>query len=135
MYGARKGAKAVKKLERICTSGDLSPEEATVFRALSARANYLVQDRPDIAFSTKELCREFAIPNAASDQKVIRVVRYLVGLPRLVYRYQWQEAQTHFDVYTDSDFAGCKIAGDLHQDGSLCMAVIASAIGQLRNLL
>ena len=107
-YGARKGAKAVKKLERISTAGDLSPAEATTFRALSARANYLAQDRPDVAFSTKELCREFAVPNAQSFQKLKRAVRYLVGLPRLVYRYGWQETPAHFDVFTDSDFAGCQ---------------------------
>ena len=56
-HAKRQGAKAVKKLERIHSSGDLSPVEATGFRALSARANYLAQDRPDLAFSTKELCR------------------------------------------------------------------------------
>ena len=80
----RKGAKAVKKLARINSGGNLNPEEATLFRALSARASYLAQDRPDIAFGTKELCREFAIPNASSYHKLKRVVRYLVGLPRLV---------------------------------------------------
>ena len=46
----RQGAKAVKKLERVSGTGDLNPTEATLFRALSARANYLAQDRPDLAF-------------------------------------------------------------------------------------
>ena len=55
---ARQGAKAVKKLERLeSASAVLTPEEATTYRALSARANYLAQDRPDVAFYTKELCR------------------------------------------------------------------------------
>ena len=49
----RQGAKAVKKLERVSTSGDLSSAEATMSRALSARANYRAQDRPDRAFSTQ----------------------------------------------------------------------------------
>ena len=66
----RQGAKAVKKSERVSGTGDLNPTEATIFRALSARANYLAQDRPDLAFSTKELCREFAVPNQASYQKL-----------------------------------------------------------------
>ena len=83
-HAKRQGAKAVKKLERIHSSGDLTPVEATGFRALSARANYLAQDRPDLAFSTKELCREFAVPNAASFFQLKRVITYLVGLPRLV---------------------------------------------------
>jgi len=62
----RQGAKAVKKLERVSSTGDLNPHEATMFRAFSARANYVAQDRPDISLSTKELCREFAVPNQAS---------------------------------------------------------------------
>ena len=107
-HAKRQGAKAVKKLERIHSSGNLSPTEATGFRALSARANYLAQDRPDLAFSTKELCREFAVPNAASFMKLKRVVRYLMGLPRLVYRYAWQDKQSHLDIFTDSDVAGCQ---------------------------
>ena len=123
---ARKGAKAANKLERISSSGNLSPAEATVFRALSARANYLAQDRPDISFSTKELCREFAIPNQQSYIKLKRVVRYLIGLPRLVYHYDFQDDPKKFDVYTDSDFAGCKTSrrstsGGVVMHGSHCI--------------
>ena len=57
-YQKRSGAKATKKLEQLESVGhELNPKEATVFRALSARANYLAQDRIDIAYSSKELCR------------------------------------------------------------------------------
>ena len=81
----RKGAKAVKRLERAENAEFLlSREEATLFRALAARANFLSQDRPDINFSTKELCREFSQPNQKSFLKLKRLVRYLIGLPRLV---------------------------------------------------
>ena len=86
MAKKRAGAKATKKLERLVSKGfGLEPAEATMFRALSARANYLSQDRPDISFAAKELCREFAIPNKNSFLKLKRLVRYLCGLPRLVY--------------------------------------------------
>ena len=51
---ARAGAKIAKHLERLQSAGPiLDPEEATAFRALAARANYLAQDRPDSAFATK----------------------------------------------------------------------------------
>ena len=107
--GARAGAKTVKKMEQLQSVGhELSPEEATMYRALSARANYLAQDRTDIAFSCKELCREFAVPNKNSYLKLKRVIRYLVGLPRLVYKFDFQSLPTHADIYTDTDFAGCK---------------------------
>jgi hypothetical protein len=79
-----------------------------MYRALAARCNYLSQDRPDIAFSSKELCREFSIPNKASFQKLKRLARYLCGLPRLCYTYRWQAMPEVLDVYVDTDFAGCQ---------------------------
>ena len=51
----RQGAKQVKRLEQLSsTSYALSPEEATMYRALSARCNFLAQDRTDIGFRSKE---------------------------------------------------------------------------------
>ena len=105
----RQGAKMVKNMERLNSPGHvLSPEEATMFRALSARANVLAQDRGDISFSGKELCREFAVPNRNSYARLKRVVRYLVGLPRLIYKFDYAEVCEYADVYSDTDFAGCK---------------------------
>ena len=81
-FQKKSGAKATKKLEQLESVGhELNPKEATVFRALSARANYLAQDRVDIAYSSKELCREFAVPNQRSYNKLKRLVRYLVAHP------------------------------------------------------
>ena len=46
----RKGARAVRKIEHEADQDNrLTPEAATTYRALSARCNYLAQDRPDIA--------------------------------------------------------------------------------------
>ena len=57
-YQKSSGAKATKKLEQLESVGhELNPKEAAVFRALSARASYLAQDRVDAAYSSKELCR------------------------------------------------------------------------------
>ena len=56
-FKGRQGIKAVKTLERLeSTAQILTPEKATTYRALSARADYLAQDKPDAAFSTKRLC-------------------------------------------------------------------------------
>ena len=67
----RAEAKATKKLERLVSKdSELEPAKATHFRALSARANYLSQDRPDISYAGKELCREFAVPNNNSFLKL-----------------------------------------------------------------
>ena len=63
-YAKRVGAKKAKKLELDKNSEFvLSQADATTYRALAARCNYLSQDRPDISFASKELCREFSIPN------------------------------------------------------------------------
>ena len=108
-YKKRVGAKTAKKLEMSEHSEfTLSREDATMYRALAARCNYLSQDRPDITFSSKELCREFSIPNLNSFKKLKRLCRYLAGLPRLVYRYKWQDMPDRIDVFVDTDFAGCK---------------------------
>jgi hypothetical protein len=108
-FKKRLGAKTAKKLELSENSEfELAPADATMYRALAARCNYLSQDRPDIAFSSKELCREFSIPNKSSFQKLKRLARYLAGLPRLVYVYKWQALPDTLDVFVDTDFAGCQ---------------------------
>ena len=107
----RAGAKAVKQMERISAEYTLSPEDATTYRALSARANFLSQDRGDIQYATKELCREFAVPNRNSYNRLKRVGRYLVGKPRIVHRYDFGQGVSDpdvIDIYVDTDFAGCK---------------------------
>ena len=109
----RHGAKAVKKLEMAGNATDLlTPEQATTFRALSARGNYLAQDRVDISFATKELCREFAAPANSSQLRLKRLARFLVDARRLVYRYDWlTDADTQeLTVYVDTDFAGCRVS-------------------------
>ncbi len=78
----------------------------TAFRGAAARANYLAADRPDCQFAAKEVCRWMAKPTSSSWQALKRLCRYLVGLPRLVHIYRWQEVDT-VDVYTDTDWNGC----------------------------
>ena len=78
----------------------------TAFRGAAARANYLAADRLDCQFSAKEICRWMSRPTESSWAALKRLCRYLVGLPRLVWLYRWQEVNT-MDIYTDTDWAGC----------------------------
>ena len=104
----RLGAKEVKKLERSSDkSGLLTPEQATVYRGHAARENFLALDRPDTAFATKELCRDFSTPTNRSIEKLKRLVRYLVGKPRLLWTFPFQTPAARMDTYVDTDFAGC----------------------------
>ena len=79
---------------------------ATPFRGSAARGNYLGPDRLDAQFSFKEICRFMSSPTTASWTALKRVCRFLVGRPRLVYKFYAQEV-SHLDVYTDTDWAGC----------------------------
>ena len=63
----------------------LSASDATMYRAIAARYNYLSQDRPDIPFSSKELCRGFSVPSQNNFEQLKRLVRYLASKPRRVH--------------------------------------------------
>ena len=125
----RQGAKAVKKIEMAGNANDLlSPDQATTFRALAARGNFLAQDRVDISYSTKELCREFAAPANSSHQRLKRLARFLIDARRLVYKYDWQDSATasELTVFVDTDFAGCRVTrrstnGGTMMRGSHCL--------------
>ena len=85
----------------------MDADQSTAFRALSARANYLALDRPDLCFGAKELCRDFAKPSSKSVGRLKRLVRYDVCKPRLVWRYDYESPSKALDVFCDTDFAGC----------------------------
>ena len=81
----RKGARATKKLEQPQSKGHaLRHEDATAYRGRSARGSYLSADLPDISFSSKELCREFARANQTSFIELKREATYLKTRGRLV---------------------------------------------------
>ena len=84
----------------------LEPHLFSAFRGSAARANYLAADRIDVQFGAKEVCRWMAKPTQQAWNALKRLCRYLVGLPRLVFRYDYQHAES-VEVYTDTDWAGC----------------------------
>ena len=58
--------------------------ERTRYRSVVATGNFISQDRPDVRFAVKELCREMARPTCASRRKLKKLDRYLSGQPRVV---------------------------------------------------
>ena len=80
---------------------------ASRYRALVARANYLAQDRPDIQFATKELCREMSDPTLRGWNGLKRLGRYLVAYPRYVQEFRRQGRQPNLITWVDTDYAGC----------------------------
>ena len=88
---------------------ELTKNEKSEFRGCCALLNYLGLDRSDIQFATNQLCREMAKPTRKSMMKMKRIVRYLVGAERLVWRFnEWNGDRDYarLDVYVDSDWAG-----------------------------
>ncbi len=85
----------------------LSPEQSTLFRAVAARANYLSQDRYDIQYSTKEICRSMATPTQGAWRKLKELGRYLISKPRCVWVFKWANYTGNIRVYTDANWAGC----------------------------
>ena len=98
----------MKAAERLSECGEyLDEQESTNYRQLAARANYLAMDRPDVGYATKELCRHLSAPTKDSVEALKRLVRYLVGRPRLVWFSPMQTSSNRCDVYVDTDYGGC----------------------------
>ena len=83
LVGARKvGTPGVKGNAEV--GEPLNGQDATQFRALAARGNYLAQDRVDIAYAVKELTRCMSKPTSKDMVTLKRLGRYMVGRPRLI---------------------------------------------------
>ena len=86
----------------------LEDTEASMFRAIVARCNFISPDRPDIAYAVKELARHKSNPRRGDMQRLERLGRLLRGRPTLQQLYCWQGAQEVMRTYSDADWAGCK---------------------------
>ena len=87
---------------------ELTASEARVFRSVVARANYLAQDRPDVRYSCKELCRAMSRPCVGAWRALKKLCRYLKGNPAIVQSVPIGIGSCHqLDVFVDSDWAGC----------------------------
>ncbi len=89
----------------------MEAKDATRYRAIVARLNYMAADRADIQFAVKEAARHMSTPTKSNWHALKRIGQYLKGRPRLVLRYQWQSCGGTVVTYTDSDWAGCKKTG------------------------
>ena len=85
----------------------LEDDQALRYRACVARINYLAQDRSDIQYAAKELCRFMSKPTWADWSKLVRMGRYLKGHKEVIHKFRYQRAASELQVWTDSDHAGC----------------------------
>ena len=86
----------------------MHPEDATKYRGIAARLNYLAMDRSDVQFAAKECCKHMSAPKRGDWEKLKRAGQYLKGRPRMVQQFVWNRRSNEFDGFGDSDWAGCK---------------------------
>ena len=98
---------------------ELQAEEATKYRAVSARLNYLCQGRLDIAYACKEAARKLSEPQHGDWVMLKRIACYLRAHPRLRQRFVWQKSSEMIDAYVDSDWAWCRRTGRSTSGGAL----------------
>ena len=99
----------------------LPKAEATLYRAVAARLNYLAPDRPDIAYSVKEAARAMSAPKQSHMLKIKKLGKYLKGRPRLVSLFKWQALPKLVTTFTDSDWAGCLKSAKSTSGGIVCL--------------
>jgi hypothetical protein len=123
---------------------ELESGEATKFRAMAARASYIAQDRVDVMFASKEVCRDMSRPTVGSMRKLKRLARYLLEYPGGEWRFKIRSRfeATVLRAYSDSDWAGCKdsrkstsggmlvISGNCVRAWSSTQATIATSSGE-----
>ena len=112
-------------------SEELVGADATAFRATAARVNYLAQDCADIQYAAKEVCREMSRPTAASWKKLKVVARFMLLRPAVVSEFGWQDDGMPIELFTDSDWAGCRrtrksTSGGAIRIGSHCIRTWSS---------
>ena len=107
--GIIEGSKAMVTLGTKEVGDDKAKEgfEKSAYRSISARAHYLSQERVDIQFAVKEICREMSGPRRENWPPIKRHARYLQGVPRIWIMFNFQDKPGVIDVWTDTDFAGC----------------------------
>ena len=79
-----------------------------LYRGIIGSLLYLTTSRPDIMYSTCMCTRFQSDPRESHLIAVKRIIRYLKGTQNIGLWYDRNSTLT-LNVYTDSDFAGCKL--------------------------
>ena len=99
----------------------LDPARARTYRGVAARLNYITPDRADLGYAVKEAARAMATPRESSMRKLIKIGKYLIGAPRLVSKFEFQDMPSRLSAFTDSDWAGCNKTAKSTSGGVVCL--------------
>ena len=87
----------------------LGEERMASFRSSCMRALYLALDRPDIQFVCKEVSRAMSSPTINADETLKGLCRYLLGVPRVIWRFPRQGWPGKVTGLTDASWGGCPV--------------------------
>ena len=68
---------------------EMSQHDATKYRGVTARLDFLSQNRADLQYPSKECSRYMAKPLNKHWNDLKRIGRYLIGKPRVVHIFKW----------------------------------------------
>ena len=111
-FGFKEGSKGLVNngekdtREEVGDNEEMDKGEATEFRGVVARMNFLSQDCPDLQFPVKECSKQMARPTKGAWKSAKKIARYLVGREKVVWKYDWQEEGDETYTVTDSDWGG-----------------------------
>ncbi len=115
---------------------DLGSKEATEFRGLAARMNFLGLDCPDLQFPVKQVSREMSSPIIGSWDRIKKVARYLLSRDKVVWQFRWQDEPRYAHTSSDSDWGGISgdrksTSGGVWMLGSHCIKTWSSSQGPI----
>ena len=71
-------------------------------------AAYLSLDIPELFFGVKDATRGLSNPQERDVQIFKRIARYFKNKIRMAQKVDWQPRPSRIEVFSDSDFAGCR---------------------------
>ena len=96
-------AKVLDEEGQIDESERMNEVDASSYRSIVARMNYLALDRSDLQQGCRHVCSFMSRPLEGCWQLAKRVGRYLVGKPRVIQRFVFTSARDKLVGYSDSD--------------------------------
>ena len=104
--------------------------EASQFRRLAAKLNYLSLDRPDIRYGKSLVCAAASQPRLGDMTRLKRIARFLVGKPLLWTYFRWGVSGSRLYAFTDADWPRARRVGGRLVGACLCTTVHSCAFGR-----
>ena len=109
------------ELDEGADAEELLRPDATAFRALAARVNFLAQDSPELQFLAKELSRDMTSPTLGSWGRLKKLARFLVGRRRVLWTFVLQDEPSRIQVFADSEWDGDRLSRKSTSGGVICL--------------